>query len=254
MEGDGQQNDEEIMNAPLTAEELDRAVLVRNLSVDANEAALEDFFSFCGSVDFQYLYVGRKEAVVVFQDAAARQAALLVNGGMLLNEPVTIMAVPEGYTAESGAPTSGLATEDDDGDIPVTTTEELLGDTPMRSKTVPARSAGFFSRPLLSEDWFSNMKQTLNDVTTEYTTAAREIGSEYKTVASEVNAGVREKLSEAHIQEQLQAARESAARSASATRAKVAELSAQYEVGNKVSSNIKYTKPIAAKKYLRFRS
>eukprot|EP00188_Purpureofilum_apyrenoidigerum_P005162 Plantae.Rhodophyta-Purpureofilum_apyrenoidigerum.ctg64442.p1 GENE.Plantae.Rhodophyta-Purpureofilum_apyrenoidigerum.ctg64442~~Plantae.Rhodophyta-Purpureofilum_apyrenoidigerum.ctg64442.p1 ORF type:complete len:413 (+),score=104.28 Plantae.Rhodophyta-Purpureofilum_apyrenoidigerum.ctg64442:102-1340(+) len=215
--------------APWSEDDLSRAVLVRNLPAAASESALEDFFSFCGDVETQFMFLDRQEAVVVFRDTDVQQSALLMNGGKLLDVPVQISAMPEGYTAEEGGEIG--ADEDDtgaDGSVPVVDSEDILGDLPLRSKTVPASGGS-------NRSWFSSMKQTLLEVQQEYKEVAKEISDEYGVAVREFNENVKSTFDDVKLADTLAKAKSTAAESASATRARMAELDAKYDVSHSVS-------------------
>lgn len=83
-----------------------RAVLVTNISHLATPDAVADFFSFCGPIEAQKLRVVRPaaagadatfEAVVIFADEASRRTAIMMNDSSIVDQPVAIKAVPEGY-------------------------------------------------------------------------------------------------------------------------------------------------------------
>ena len=87
------------------ADSLDRAVLVRNISLAATPTAIEDFFSFCGAIQSHKMRtvqsVGNaprtQEAVVIFVDARARADALVMDSSSIVDQVVSITAVPEDY-------------------------------------------------------------------------------------------------------------------------------------------------------------
>lgn len=83
-----------------------RAVLVQNISPSATAAAIDDFFSFCGTMESKKLrtippgsFGGTPtlEAVVVFTDESARRTALMMNDSIVVDKPVSIVAVPAGF-------------------------------------------------------------------------------------------------------------------------------------------------------------
>eukprot|EP00190_Bangiopsis_sp_CCMP1999_P003371 CAMPEP_0198729348 /NCGR_PEP_ID=MMETSP1475-20131203/17347_1 /TAXON_ID= ORGANISM="Unidentified sp., Strain CCMP1999" /NCGR_SAMPLE_ID=MMETSP1475 /ASSEMBLY_ACC=CAM_ASM_001111 /LENGTH=472 /DNA_ID=CAMNT_0044491963 /DNA_START=44 /DNA_END=1463 /DNA_ORIENTATION=+ len=221
-------------------DELNRAVLVRNLPAAASESALEDFFSFCGDVEAQYLFADRQEAIVVFRDTDVQQSALLMNGGKLLDLPVLISAVPDGYTAEGGG-----EVEADDGEagrggsVPVVSSEDILGDVPARSKTMPASASA-------SNNWLTSMKQTLREVQHEYGEVAKEISDEYRLAAREFNDSVKSTFEDVKLADTLARAKSTAAGSASATRARMAEFDTKYDVSHTVSEAAQKSKSQAA--------
>lgn len=88
------------------ADALARAVLVRGIPHLADEAAVDEFFSFCGDIESKRMATvppssaGQSptlEAVVVFADEASRRTALLMNESSILDKPVSITAVPDGF-------------------------------------------------------------------------------------------------------------------------------------------------------------
>lgn len=93
-----------------------RSVLVRNISHAATGAAIDDFFSFCGAIESKQVRTvpphggggnPTLEAVVVFADEAARHTALMMNDSVIVDQPVTIVAVPTGYDFNSDSASSG---------------------------------------------------------------------------------------------------------------------------------------------------
>ncbi|PXF47856.1 hypothetical protein BWQ96_02242 [Gracilariopsis chorda] len=86
-------------------EVLPRSVLVRNISPLATKAAIEDFFSFVCPIETLRLRTVRspnsndstQEAVVVFTESRARADAIVMDKSTIVDQPVTISAVPENY-------------------------------------------------------------------------------------------------------------------------------------------------------------
>lgn len=78
---------------------LPRAVLVDNISPHASAATLEDFFSFCGSIEAHRLRkVGStQQAVVIFSDERARENALVMNHSSIIDTQVAITIVPDDF-------------------------------------------------------------------------------------------------------------------------------------------------------------
>lgn len=83
-----------------------RAVLVQNITHAATGASIDDFFSFCGTIESKRVRAlpppnGQAhptlEAVVVFADEAARNTALMMNDSIIVDQPVSIIAIPPGY-------------------------------------------------------------------------------------------------------------------------------------------------------------
>ncbi len=84
----------------------DRAVLVQNISHAATGAAIDDFFSFCGTIESKKIRTmppkssganPTLEAVVIFTDEGARRTALMMNDSIIVDQPVAISAVPATY-------------------------------------------------------------------------------------------------------------------------------------------------------------
>lgn len=96
-----------------TAETLPRAVLVRNISPLATSATLEDFFSFCGTIESHRLRPvqfapnnslidapaasSSQQAVVIFSDERARENALVMDKSSIVDTIVTITEVPPAF-------------------------------------------------------------------------------------------------------------------------------------------------------------
>ncbi|CAN8067764.1 unnamed protein product [Agarophyton chilense] len=86
-------------------EALSRAVLVRNISPLATQAAIEDFFSFVCPIDTLRLRSIRspngvdssQEAVVVFTEPRAKADAIVMDKSTIVDQAVAITAVPEDY-------------------------------------------------------------------------------------------------------------------------------------------------------------
>lgn len=86
---------------------LSRAVLVRNISPLATSATLEDFFSFCGTIESHRLRQLKptssssatpvQQAVVVFSDERARENALVMDKSSIVDTVVSITAVPPNF-------------------------------------------------------------------------------------------------------------------------------------------------------------
>lgn len=94
-------------------EALPRSVLVRNISPLATPATIEDFFSFCGSIESQRLQKssgssGTQIAVVIFSDELARDNALVMDQSSIVDTLVTITPVPYAFNLneEQGSETS----------------------------------------------------------------------------------------------------------------------------------------------------
>jgi hypothetical protein len=81
-----------------------RAVLVRKIPAGATEDLIDDFFSFCGVISAKQLSAvpgmpPTLEAVVVFEDEPSRRTALLMNQSSILDAPVDIAPIPDGYVS-----------------------------------------------------------------------------------------------------------------------------------------------------------
>lgn len=83
-----------------------RAVLVQNITHVATGSAIDDFFSFCGTIESKKIRTEPPttpnghptlEAVVIFADEGARRTALMMNDSIIVDQPVTISAIPDGY-------------------------------------------------------------------------------------------------------------------------------------------------------------
>jgi len=89
-----------------------RAVFVTNISPNATEKTVSDFFSFCGRVTRLSLRSsdgGIQEAVVVFETDSAAKTALLLTNALIVDRPITVVAHSAGAEAEAAASTSGEA-------------------------------------------------------------------------------------------------------------------------------------------------
>lgn len=74
------------------------AVQVNNISPNANEKTVSDFFSFCGKIN--KLYLDKEEgkdssrAVVEFETESAAKTALLLTNALIVDRPITVVAYP----------------------------------------------------------------------------------------------------------------------------------------------------------------
>lgn len=95
-----------------------RSVLVRNISHVATSAAIEEFFSFCGPVvDHRLRTVPPSEpgtdptleAVVVFADDRVCEDALVMNESSIVDQPVSIVRVPDDFDFSKPPPDAAPA-------------------------------------------------------------------------------------------------------------------------------------------------
>lgn len=109
-------------------EAVSRAVLVRNISPLATSATLEDFFSFCGTIESHRIRKvstpsvsstsnlntssgsGTQQAIVVFSDERARDNALVMDQSSIVDTLVEIKRVPDGFdfNKDPAPPPSGF--------------------------------------------------------------------------------------------------------------------------------------------------
>jgi len=74
------------------------AVQVNNISPNANEKTVSDFFSFCGKI--AELYLDKEEgketsrAVVQFETESAAKTALLLTNALIVDRPITVVSYP----------------------------------------------------------------------------------------------------------------------------------------------------------------
>jgi len=70
-----------------------RAVFVSNISPNATEKTVSDFFSFCGRITRLNLrnVEGFQEAVVVFETDSAAKTALLLTNALIVDRPITVV-------------------------------------------------------------------------------------------------------------------------------------------------------------------
>jgi len=74
-----------------------RAVFVSNISPNATEKTVSDFFSFCGRITRLNLRReatsadGAQEAVVVFETDSAAKTALLLTNALIVDRPITVV-------------------------------------------------------------------------------------------------------------------------------------------------------------------
>lgn len=75
-----------------------KAVIVKKMSMKAEEKNVRDFFGFCGAIESVEMRENgeEKEAVVVFSEAKSAQTALLLNGAVVLDKAVSVEEYEEG--------------------------------------------------------------------------------------------------------------------------------------------------------------
>jgi len=75
-----------------------RAVFVSNISPNATEKTVSDFFSFCGRIIRLILrnVEGFQEAVVVFETDSAAKTALLLTNALIVDRPITVIPYSPG--------------------------------------------------------------------------------------------------------------------------------------------------------------
>eukprot|EP01111_Echinosteliopsis_oligospora_P015808 TRINITY_DN636_c0_g1_i1.p1 TRINITY_DN636_c0_g1~~TRINITY_DN636_c0_g1_i1.p1 ORF type:complete len:330 (-),score=108.55 TRINITY_DN636_c0_g1_i1:103-1032(-) len=96
-----------------------RSVFVSNISPNAVEKAVSDFFSFCGKITRLVLRPsttntdGSQEAIVTFETDSAAKTALLLTNALIVDRPITVIP----YTATS-ADVSAEVSADSSQQIP----------------------------------------------------------------------------------------------------------------------------------------
>jgi hypothetical protein len=94
---------------PTQPSETPRAqVNVTNISANATEKVLTDFFAFCGDITSLELTADpanapQQRAVVTFADASALQTALLLTNALIVDAPIHVEAAGDGGAAEAEA-------------------------------------------------------------------------------------------------------------------------------------------------------
>jgi len=85
-----------------------RAVYVTNISPNANEKTVSDFFSFCGKIS--KLFVNKEtetsSAVVEFETESAAKTALLLTNALIVDRPITVVpytSTPSTQQSATGA-------------------------------------------------------------------------------------------------------------------------------------------------------
>jgi hypothetical protein len=91
-----------------------RAVFVTNISPNATEKTVSDFFSFCGRITrltLRSVIEGSLEAIVVFESESAAKTALLLTNALIVDRPITVVPYfpaggeeAVGVTVEAGQP------------------------------------------------------------------------------------------------------------------------------------------------------
>lgn len=83
-----------------------RAVFVSNISPNATEKTVSDFFSFCGRITKLTLRKdasndGAQEAIVIFETDSAAKTALLLTNALIVDRPITVVPhIPSSNDAE----------------------------------------------------------------------------------------------------------------------------------------------------------
>jgi len=87
-------------------EEDTRAVFVSNISPNATEKTVSDFFSFCGRITSLTLrreansVDAAQEAIVVFETDSAAKTALLLTNALIVDRPITVVSHTPSATEE----------------------------------------------------------------------------------------------------------------------------------------------------------
>jgi len=96
-----------------------KAVFVANISPNATEKTVSDFFSFCGRITKLTLRKeatgdGSQEAVVVFETDSAAKTALLLTNALIVDRPITVVA----HVASSVEPEGDVFRQETQQEIP----------------------------------------------------------------------------------------------------------------------------------------
>jgi uncharacterized protein YdaT len=88
-----------------------KAVFVANISPNATEKTVSDFFSFCGRITKLTLRKeptgdGSQEAIVVFETDSAAKTALLLTNALIVDRPITVVPHVSTSIDTEGAPTT----------------------------------------------------------------------------------------------------------------------------------------------------
>jgi len=81
-----------------------KAVVVANISPNANEKTVSDFFSFCGKIN--KLFLTKTEgsdtntAVIQFETDSAAKTALLLTNALIIDRPITVTGFSSGTSQE----------------------------------------------------------------------------------------------------------------------------------------------------------
>lgn len=90
-----------------------RSVLVTNISPNANEKTVSDFFSFCGKISKLFLKKDdgkdTSSAVIQFETESAAKTALLLTNALIVDRPITVTA----YLTSQSTPLTGDTTSTD---------------------------------------------------------------------------------------------------------------------------------------------
>lgn len=81
------------------------SVLVTNLSPQADEKTISDFFSFCGKIEKFYVKKGENTntAVICFETESAAKTALLLTNALIADQPIEVKTyIPEEIHDEQG--------------------------------------------------------------------------------------------------------------------------------------------------------
>lgn len=164
-----------------------RSVLVTNISPNANEKTVSDFFSFCGKIS--KLFLKKEEgkdtssAVIQFETESAAKTALLLTNALIVDRPITVTS-----TVNINQSSSDEATSEVHG-TPVDTkniTHKDFGGVPdeQRSKTSVVASllaAGY----VLTENALDKAKEY--DEKTNFSAKAKETVDQLKVKAHEID-------------------------------------------------------------------
>lgn len=210
-----------------------RAVFVTNISPNATEKTVSDFFSFCGRITRLTLRgstEGSQEAIVIFESDSAAKTALLLTNALIVDRPITV--VP--YFPVAGDEAQGVTVEA--GQAVITERTQLVPDSERTKTSVVASmlAAGY----VLGSDTIQKARD-LDDkhmISLQLKVGAEQIKAKANEIdrqlhisetATAIKAGVVEKAKEVdeklHLSEKVGAAATAAKLQASALAAKANE-------------------------------
>ncbi|KAI9168540.1 Protein vip1 [Blastocladiella emersonii ATCC 22665] len=122
------------------------AVLVQNISANATEKSVKDFFSFCGKINrFEMLTSGEtQEAFILFDKESAANTARLLSNAVIVDRSVTVKSFFEAHESDAAVAVEedakkAIETNDDEHKPYTRVIAELLAEGYTLSETIVKR-------------------------------------------------------------------------------------------------------------------